>query len=135
MKTIHFIIAAAVLATQSPGAVAQFVKGNEAVKVMPDGSSRVETPPTAGALLAKPCPAAEPACSGGGWKMVETKEGLRECTEVYARAGTCRTSTYGTERRSRVWVVKRGSQWMHCQYPDLSSHCVSIKALPSGAVQ
>lgn len=135
MRVIHLLVAAIALATQSPAAMAQFVKGNEAVKLMPDDTRRVETPPTAGALLAKPCPAAEPGCSGGGWKMVETKDGLMECTEVYARAGTCRTSTYGTEKRSRVWIVKRGSQWMHCQYPDLSSHCVSIKALPSGAVQ
>ncbi len=135
MRAIHFVVAVATLAIQPTAATAQFVKGNEAVKVMPDGTSRVETPPTAGALLAKPCPAAEPACSGGGWKMVETREGLMECTEVYARTGTCRASTYGAEKRSRVWIVKKGAQWMHCQYPDMSSKCVSIKALPSGAVQ
>ena len=74
-------------------------------------------------------------CAGGGWKMVETSEGLVECTEIYARPGTCRASTYGTEKRSRLWIVKTGSQWMQCQYPDLASKCVSTKALPYDAVQ
>ena len=69
--------------------------------------------------------------SGDGWKMVETKEGLMECTEIYARPTTCRPSTYGSEKRSRVWVVKVGSEWKHCQYPDIAKGCVSIKALPT----
>lgn len=135
MKTIQSLVLGAVLAAFWTAPFAQFVKGNEAVKVMPDGSKRVETPPTTGALLAKPCPAAQPGCSGGGWKMVETSAGLVECTEIYARPGTCRASTYGTEKRSRLWIVKSGSQWMHCQYPDMSSKCVSVKSLPFSAVQ
>ena len=135
MKIVQSLIVCAVLAVASTASFAQFVKGNEAIKVMPDGSKKVETPSTAGALLAKPCPAAQPGCSGGGWKMVETVDGLVECTEIYARPGTCRASTYGTEKRSRLWIVKTGSQWMHCQYPDLSSKCVSVKSLPFSAVQ
>ena len=67
--------------------------------------------------------------------MVETSEGLMECTELYARAGTCRTSRYGSEKRSRLWIVKNKGQWMQCQYPDLASKCVSTKALPFDAVQ
>lgn len=67
--------------------------------------------------------------------MVETAEGLRECTEIYARRGTCRASSYGTEKRSRLWIVKKGGQWMQCQLPDLGSKCVSTKALPFSAVQ
>ena len=114
---------------------AQFVKGNEAVTVAADGSRKVETPPTSGALLAKPCPASDPACSGGGWKMVETSDGLMECTEAYARPTTCRRSTYGSEKRPRVWVIKSGAQWKHCSYPDLSKGCVSLKSLPSPVVQ
>lgn len=135
MKAVRHLLALVALTLAATTASAQFVKGNEAVKVMPDGTKKVETPPTAGALLAKPCPAATPGCSGGGWKMVETPEGLMECTEVYARPTTCRTSTYGSEKRSRVWVVKTGSEWKHCQYPDLGKACVSIKSLPSPAVQ
>ena len=125
MKIVQSLIVCAVVAAASTASFAQFVKGNEAVKVMPDGSKKVETPPTAGALLAKPCPAAQPGCSGGGWKMVETADGLAECTEIYARQSTCRTSTYGTEKRSRLWIVKTGSQWMHA-CPGLS--CESRRA-------
>ena len=133
MKRTFLTLAA--LAFVATPALAQFVKGNEAIKVKTDGSKKVETPSTSGALLAKPCPAAEPGCSGGGWKMVETRDGLMECTEVYARPTTCRPSTYGAEKRSRVWVVKTGSEWKHCQYPDLANGCTSIKSLPTPAVQ
>ena len=66
-------------------ASAQFVKGNEAVKAMPDGTKKVETPPLPSATLAAPCSADKPACTASGWRMVETAEGLRECTEIYAR--------------------------------------------------
>lgn len=135
MKAVRHLLALGALALAATSASAQFVKGNEAVKVMPDGSKKVETPSTAGALLAKPCPAAKAGCAGGGWKMVETTSGLMECTEVYARPTTCRPSTYGSEKLSRVWVVKTGTEWKHCQYPDLTKSCVGIKSLPNPAVQ
>jgi len=129
-----FIVAAAWLLT-SADAGAQFVKGNEAVSIGAGGVRKVETPPTAGALLGKSCPAERPGCAGGGWKMVETESGLQECTEIYARPDTCRASKYGTEKRSRLWIVKSRGQWLQCQYPDLASKCVSTKALPYPAVQ
>lgn len=135
MKTSLRLLSIAVLGVLASSASAQFVKGNEAVRLQPDGSRKVETPPTMDALLGKPCPAVEPGCSGGGWKMVETQDGLMECTEVYARPTTCRPSTYGAEKRSRVWVVKTGSVWKHCSLPDVTKGCVSIKALPTPAVQ
>lgn len=135
MKVVQLIVVVAALGVGSSTALAQFVKGNEAVKVMPDGIKRVETPPLPSVPLGKPCPAAQAGCAGGGWLMVETADGLVECTEIYARPGTCRRSTYGTEKRSRLWVVKTGAQWMQCQYPDVASKCVSTKSLPSGAVQ
>mgnify|MGYP000146140430 CR=1 FL=1 len=135
MKGVRHLLALVAMALAATAASAQFVKGNEAVKLMPDGTKKVEMPPTAGALLAKPCPAAKAGCAGGGWKMIETPDGLMECTEVYARPTTCQASTYGSAKRSRVWVVKAGSEWKHCQYPDLSKGCVSIKSLPNAAVQ
>lgn len=135
MNTVQRVITSVLLAVVWTSATAQFVNGNEAVKSKADGTKSVDTPPTVGALLAKPCPAANPGCSGGGWKMVETREGLMECTEVYARPSTCRASTYGSEKRSRVWVVKTGSEWKQCPYPDLAKGCVSIKSLPTPAVQ
>jgi hypothetical protein len=135
MNKVHSFIACAALAVVSTASVAQFVKGNEAVRLMPDGSKRVETPPLPAVSLGKPCPAKQAGCAGGGWLMVETSDGLVECTEIYTRPGTCRPSTYGSEKRSRLWILKVGSQWMQCQFPDLKSRCVSTKALPYSAVQ
>lgn len=135
MNTNAIVTAVAGLLLASSAATAQFVKGNEAVQILPDGSRRVETPPTASALLARPCAAANPGCSGGGWNMVETAEGLQECTEIYARNATCRPSTYGKQRLMRVWVVKIGSRWMHCSMPDAPQGCVSISMLPSPRLQ
>jgi hypothetical protein len=136
MKRVSWIGACLWLALSATASEAQFVKGNEAVVVMPDGSKRVETPPLPPtAVLAKPCPAGQAGCSGGVWNMVETRDGLLECTEIYARPGTCRPSTYGVQKLSRLWIVKHNSQWLQCQYPDLASKCVSTKALPFDAVQ
>ncbi|WP_234265046.1 hypothetical protein [Hydrogenophaga sp. NFH-34] len=53
-----------------------------------------------------------------------------ECTEVYAREGTCRPSSYGTTKLSRIWVLKTSGQWLQCQYPDLGSKCVKVFAPP-----
>jgi hypothetical protein len=120
---------------------AQFVKGNEAVKVTVSGKT-VQTPPlpmTGPIRSTKPC-LASGSCNAGPWLMVETKDGLLECTEAYARDGSCRPSTYGSKKLSRLWVVKVGADWRQCQYPDLGSRCVSMFArppanLPFSAVQ
>jgi hypothetical protein len=125
----------------STAALAQFVNGNEAVKVTA-ADKKVETPslPTSGPLRStKPCMASD-SCNAGPWLMVETIDGLVECTEAYARPGTCRASTYGTKKISRLWLVKVGSDWRQCQYPDVASKCVSMFAkppanLPFSAVQ
>jgi hypothetical protein len=132
MKLAQLIVVAIMTAAGSPAALAQFVKGNEAIKVMPDGSKKVETPPlpTTGPIRsAKPCNA-NAGCNAGAWHMVETNTGLLECTEVYARPGTCRASSYGVAKISRLWVVKSGSNWLQCQYPDLGSKCVNVFARP-----
>lgn len=135
MKNVRHLLALVGLALGATTAGAQFVKGNEAVTVMPDGTRKVETPPLPAATLGPPCAASNPACTASGWRMVETSDGLRECTEIYARPGTCRASTYGTEKRPRLWIVKTRGQWQQCQLPDLGSKCVSTKALPFSAVQ
>ncbi len=62
--------------------------------------------------------------------MVETRDGLVECTEAYARPGTCRASSYGTTKLLRVWVVKKGNDWLQCQLPDGRTRCVSLFARP-----
>ena len=132
MRVVQLIVVFTALAVGPSVALAQFVKGNEAVKVMPDGSKKVETPPvpsTGPIRSTKPCAAAE-KCHGGAWLMVETKDGLVECTEAYARAGSCRASSYGTTKLLRLWVVKSGDNWLQCQLPDVASKCVNMFARP-----
>ena len=132
MRVVLFIVVCAATVVGSSTALAQFVKGNEAVKVMADGSKRVETPPlpTTGPVRStKPCAATE-KCHGGAWLMVETNDGLVECTEAYARPGACRASTYGATKLLRLWVVKSGATWLQCQLPDVASKCVNMFARP-----
>ena len=132
MKLVQLIVVLAALAVGSSAAFAQFVKGNDAVKVMADGSKKVETapPPATGPIRnTKPC-LANAGCHAGSWHMVETADGLKECTEAYARPGTCRPSTYGSNKISRLWVVKTGGNWLQCQYPDLGRKCVNMFARP-----
>ena len=132
MRVLQLLTLCAALTVSSTESFAQFVKGNEAVKAMPDGTKRIETPPlpTTGPTRAtKPCAAAE-KCHGGAWLMVETRDGLVECTEAYARAGSCRASSYGTTKLMRLWVVKSGDNWLQCQLPDVASKCVNMFARP-----
>ena len=134
MKFKWLILSTALLASGSGGALAQYVKGNEAVKLLPDGRKRVETPPlpaTGPIRNTKPCAAAD-NCHGGAWLMIETKDGLVECTEAYARPGTCRASSYGKTKLLRLWVLKSGGTWLQCQLPDIASKCVNMFARPPG---
>lgn len=135
MNTTAVVTVVASLLLATTAATAQFVKGNEAVKILPDGSRRVETPPLPRGSMPPPCPATAPACAVSGWRMVETQMGLAECTEIYARPTTCRPSTFGREKQSRLWIVKTNGGWVQCQYPNRASRCVSTKALPYSAVQ
>jgi hypothetical protein len=102
---------------------------------MADGSKKVETPPLPTATLGAPCPASKSGCAAGGWKMLAAPDGLVECTEVFARASTCRTSTYGTDKRSRSWIVKVKGEWAQCEQPDIAGKCISLKSFPISAVQ
>lgn len=132
MKAVFDHLVLIALALASTTATAQFVKGNEAVKVMADGIKKVEIPPApagGSASNAKLC-AANAGCHPGPWHMVETGSGLRECTEPFARSMSCRESTYGTQKLSRLWIAKKGSAWLWCQYPDLSGKCVDMNARP-----
>lgn len=126
MKTIATLVIAT-SALFCLAAHAQYVKGNEAVKTTAKGKA-IETPPVP-ASVGKVC-AANGTCYAGSWHMVETEAGLVECTEAFARDGSCRTSTYGAEKLRRLWVVKKGQKWLQCQYPDLGSKCVELFARP-----
>ena len=132
MNRFHTLPIVLTLVAFSTSASAQFVKGNEAVRTSNTGERLVELAPlpSSGPIRkTKPC-LAQAGCHAGPWHMVETREGLVECTEVYAREGTCRPSSYGTTKLSRIWVVKAGSEWLQCQFPNLGSKCVKVFAPP-----
>ena len=131
MKNAKQLVALTSLAFAVGAASAQFVKGNEAVKGS-GAATQIVTPPlpNAGSRSAlTPC-AASAGCHPGPWYMVETAEGLRECTEPFARPTTCRASSYGIQRLSRLWIVKKGESWLWCQYPDMARKCVDMNARP-----
>jgi hypothetical protein len=121
-----FLLACVAMLCAGP-VLAQYVRGNEAV-TSSGVRQIVETPPIQG-RAGKLCSADDP-CHAGVWRMVQTDAGLVECTEEYARQGTCRASTYGTQKLRRLWVVKHRGLWLQCQYPDLASHCVDMNATP-----
>ena len=132
MKRLGFAATAALLALAGTNAWSQFVKGNEAISTLPNGTVQVETPPipkTGTASKSKPC-AANAGCFGGAWLMVETSSGLMECTEAYVRPGTCRASTLGIAKLWRIWVVKSNGAWLQCQTASLASKCVNMFAPP-----
>lgn len=104
---------------------AQFVPGNLAVSRT---SGQVTTPPLP-ASTGKAC-SASAKCHAGAWHMVETADGLVECTEPYARPSTCRASSYGRDKLPRLWIVKTPAAWRWCQYPDLGSKCTDLFARP-----
>ena len=134
MKAAVQLFALVAFTSAASIANAQFVKGNEAVKSSANGIKQVETPPlpaTGPIRSNKPCAAVE-KCYGGAWLMVETNDGLVECTEAYARPGSCRRSTYGQTKLLRVWVVNSKGKWLQCQRPDISSKCVDMFARPPG---
>lgn len=136
MKAISTLVLAT-SALFSFTAQAQYVKGNEAVQKTATGTT-ISKPPVP-ASVGKVCDA-RAKCYAGAWRMVETDAGLQECTEPFARTGSCRLSTYGAQKLPRVWVIKRGSEWQQCQFPDLASKCTPIFArppanLPTDAIQ
>ena len=76
MKTTRFVVACVMGVLVSTAAQAQFVKGNEAVTVIADGTKRVQTAPlpsTGPIRSTKPCNA-NAGCHAGAWHMVETIE-------------------------------------------------------------
>jgi hypothetical protein len=126
----HTFLASGVLALSASLSHAQFVKGNAAVQELPGGGHKVQIAPLPSAMrTAQPC-RADGGCKAGPWHMVETTSGLMECTEAFARPGTCRPSTYGTTKVARLWIVKVKDVWLQCQYPDLGSKCVPMFARP-----
>ena len=101
MTAIRHLLALVAAAGIATTASAQFVKGNEAVRVLPDGTKKVETPPTGGALLSEPCCAmhgGQERVHGGG--MVDGRNRTKVSMNVqrHLRAGAEPAANRATAR-------------------------------------
>ena len=98
--------------------------GNEAVRFV-NGKKIVEAPPLTaasqryvkgGAKLPPPSP-------GGEVFMIEAPQGLMECRGPYLSDSGCVPSSLGTMKRPRLWTVKLGGAWLHCDSRAQSRKC------------
>ncbi len=72
-----------------------------------------------------------------GWIMVETDEGLVECTDPVYHPNQCRPSTYGQKLLSRTFLVLYRGQWMACVNPakvDKRNGCLRVLQPREGQV-
>ena len=99
MKAVRHLLALVAMALAAATVSAQFVKGNEAVKVMPDGTKKVETPP-----VPAPGPASK---SNGTWLKprpvyANAQSRSRDPRPVVNRHMGRRSSrAFGSQRRAR----------------------------------
>lgn len=112
-----------------------YAEGNEAVSKDSAGRRKVELPPmpVGGSgkpqrLTADPMPVA----TSPFVYMLETNDGLTECTHPYVRDGECQPSSIGTKKRSRIWMVKRNGKWWLCGGPARSAECYDPPAYNGG---
>ena len=109
--------------------------GNEAVRIV-DGKRVVETPPLTaaakrfvdgGGKTAPPAPGSEVF-------MIESQHGLMECRGTYLSESGCVPSSLGTTKRPRLWTVKLGGVWQHCDSRATSRKCEPAAAGAPGAM-
>lgn len=110
---------------------------NEAVRILPDGSRKVELPPGPRhkgfqnfSRTADPWPA------GGRLPsfVIDTERGPLECTMRWVD-NSCRTYVPGRDRRPRAWVLKRQGTWTICPRRDSAARCTSYTGLPIHELQ
>ncbi len=112
-----------------------YAEGNEAVGKEAAGNRKVELPPAPVGRSGKPQllnPTPMPVTSSGFVYMIETNDGLTECSHADIRSGECQPSTIGTKKRSRIWVVKRNAKWWLCGSPARSAECYDPPAYNGG---
>ena len=47
--------------------------------------------------------------------MIEGEHELLECSELVINSSVCRSSSLGTKKRTRMWLVLLKGQWVLCQ--------------------
>ena len=66
--------------------------------------------------------------------MIESQQGLMECRGTYLSESGCVPSSLGTTKRPRLWTVKLGGVWQHCDSRATSRKCEPAAAGAPGAM-
>ena len=133
IAAIGVLFAFAATTTQAQTSGAAF-PGNEAVQIV-NGKRVVEAPPlTATAQrYVKGGAKLPPPSAAGEVFMIESPEGLVECSGTYLSGTGCVPSTLGKTKRPRFWTVKLNGVWVHCDSRAPSRKCEPASAgVPGG---
>ena len=109
--------------------------GNEAVRLV-SGKTVVEAPPLTAASqrYVKGGAKLPPPSATGEVFMIESQQGLMECRGTYLSESGCVPSSLGTTKRPRLWTVKLGGVWQHCDSRAASRKCEPVAAGAPGAM-
>jgi hypothetical protein len=109
--------------------------GNEAVRLV-KGKTVVEAPPLTAASqrYVKGGAKLPPPSAAGEVFMIESQQGLMECRGTYLSESGCVPSSLGTTKRPRLWTVKLGGVWQHCDSRAASRKCEPAAAGAPGAM-
>ena len=109
--------------------------GNEAVRLV-KGKAVVEAPPLTAASqrYVKGGAKLPPPSAAGEVFMIEGPLGLMECRGTYLSESGCVPSSLGTTKRPRLWTVKLGGVWQHCDSRAASRKCEPAAAGAPGAM-
>ena len=109
--------------------------GNEAVRIV-NGKRVVEAPPLTAASqrYVKGGAKLPPPSAAGEVFMIEGPQGLLECRGTYLSESGCVPSSLGKTKRPRLWTVKLGGVWQHCDSRAASHKCEPAAAGAPGAM-
>ena len=109
--------------------------GNEAVRLV-NGKKVVEAPPLTAASqrYVKGGAKLPPPSAAGEVFMIEGPQGLMECRGTYLSDSGCVPSSLGATKRPRLWTVKLGGVWLHCDSRAQSRKCEPAAAGAPGAM-
>jgi len=131
---IGLVLAMTCAAAHAEPAGAAF-PGNEAVRIV-NGKRVVEAPPLTAAAqrYVKGGAKLPPPSATGEVFMIESQQGLMECRGTYLSESGCLPSSLGTTKRPRLWTVKLGGVWQHCDSRATSRKCEPAAAGAPGAM-
>lgn len=132
IATTTVLLIALMSATVRAEPAAAAFPGNEAVRLV-NGKRMVEAPPlTAGSQRYVNGGAKLPPPSAAGEVfMIESPQGLMECRGTYLSESGCIPGSIGKTKRPRIWTVKLGGIWQHCDSRAASRRCeLAAKGAP-----